>query len=118
MKQRCSNPRDNDFAIYGGRGIKVCERWQSFENFLADMGEMAPGMSIDRIDSDGDYEPGNCRWATNVEQQNNRRNNRIVLVNGESMTVSMAARSAGLKPKLVLRRLHSGKSIEQALASA
>lgn len=118
MKQRCESPGASKFAIYGGRGIKVCDRWQSFSNFLADMGERPPGMSIDRIDPDGDYEPGNCRWATQLEQQNNRRNNRMVLVNGERMTVSMAARSAGLKPDMVMQRLKRGLSIEQALVSA
>jgi hypothetical protein len=80
MKQRCSNPKAIGYANYGGRGIKVCERWESFENFLADMGE-APGgprgnadhRSIDRIDVEGNYEPGNCRWATQTEQIANRR---------------------------------------------
>lgn len=73
MKNRCLNPRDKDWKHYGGRGITVCERWLSFEPFLADMGEAPPGMTIDRRDNDKGYEPGNCRWATMTVQANNRR---------------------------------------------
>lgn len=74
MIQRCTNPKRHDWKRYGAIGVSVCDRWRSFENFLADMGETAPNLSLDRYpDPSGNYEPSNCRWATTLEQRHNRR---------------------------------------------
>lgn len=85
-KSRCYRKRDKNFPSYGGRGIKVCDRWKdSFENFYADMGECPEGMTLDRIDNNGDYAPDNCRWATPKEQVRNRRNTTFVTFGGKTV---------------------------------
>ena len=73
MKQRCNNPNRDNYPYYGGRGIRVCERWESYENSIDDMGKRPRGTTLDRVDNDGDYSPGNCRWSTMKAQSNNRR---------------------------------------------
>jgi hypothetical protein len=73
MRERCNYPKNKKYKYYGGRGITVCERWARFENFLEDMGEPPLGMTLDRKDNDGNYEPGNCRWATKGEQESNKK---------------------------------------------
>lgn len=77
MRERCRNPNIPNYFRYGGRGITVCERWQTYANFLADMGECPPGLSIERENNDGNYEPGNCHWATDLEQGRNTRKVRL-----------------------------------------
>lgn len=91
MISRCRNPNVKEYKHYGGRGITVAERWLEFANFFADMGERpSPLHSLDRINNNGNYEPGNCRWATAKEQQRNRRTTRIVKLNGKEMTITEA----------------------------
>jgi hypothetical protein len=99
MRQRCNNPNDKSYKNYGGRRIKVCKRWDNvengFPNFLEDMGERPEGYSLDRIDNDGDYTPENCKWATRTEQQNNRRSNRLITINGRTRTFTQWVREQG-----------------------
>lgn len=98
MKQRCYYAKHKDYASYGGRGIRVCERWlHSFENFLADMGRKpSPNHSVDRIDQNGDYTPENTRWANNFTQARNRRNTiRVTMPNGDNVTLKEAAALCG-----------------------
>lgn len=116
MRDRCSDPANDYWHLYGGRGIKVCERWQDFEAFFADMGER-PSVrhSIDRIDNNGNYEPGNCRWATAVEQMNNTRANRVIDFDGMRMSVSAWAEFTGLTAAGITGRLNRGQSAEEAL---
>jgi hypothetical protein len=96
MIQRCHNPNDAAFPRYGGRGIVVCERWRnSFEAWHEDMGRRPAGTSIDRIENGGNYEPGNCRWATRIEQMLNSRAVVAVVVGGQTMSFRRAARALG-----------------------
>lgn len=115
MRDRCRNPKNHAYLDYGGRGIEVCERWHKFENFYADMGERPAGLTLDRINNDGNYEPGNCRWATRAQQGRNKRNNHIVTVNGESKCVSEWAAGLSAPRRLVSVRLSRGWSDERAV---
>lgn len=87
MKRRCANPNAHNYEFYGGRGIKVCERWFSFMNFLEDMGEPPGGFTLDRVDAEGDYCPANCKWSSLVEQARNKRSNIFYTCFGETKTV-------------------------------
>lgn len=118
MRQRCINPKVRSYVHYGARGIKVCPRWNSFENFLMDMGEAPEGMTLDRIDVDGGYEPDNCRWASRITQMNNRRNNRMVDHNGERHTLAEWARRTGVKYHTLMARLDIGMPVARALSFA
>lgn len=109
IKQRCTNASCHNYRDYGGRGIKVCPEWlDSFDRFYADMGPRPAGCGIDRIDNDGDYCPGNCRWATQREQARNRRSNTYVVHNGVQLCIAEAAQMAGLSPKTIGTRMRRG----------
>lgn len=116
MVKRCRNPNDRAFKDYGGRGIKVCDRWlTSFENFLADMGEPTPGMQLDRIDNEGNYEPRNCRWVTSKQNCRNRRSNVFIEYQGQRKSIAEWAELAGLERKTLEYRLRAGWPAERAL---
>ena len=117
MKSRCYNPRVPEYKWYGARGIKMCESWKdSFEAFLADVGpKPGRGYSIDRIDNDGDYEPGNVRWATQAEQTANQQRNVKLTINGETQIMSEWARRYGLDVRLIHSRLKLGWSAYDAV---
>jgi hypothetical protein len=116
MLSRCENRSHVLFKRYGARGIAVCDRWHLYENFLADMGRR-PGAhySIDRKDVNGDYRPGNCRWATSKEQNRNTRRSRRVTVRGVSRTVAEWLERIGLPRQTFYKRLQRGMSEEEAL---
>jgi len=119
MKDRCQNAHGRHFPGWGGRGIKVCERWHKFENFFADMGPRpSTKHSLDRIDNDGNYEPGNCRWATWTEQASNRRNNDMVQFRGETRTLNEWSRVLGIGQGTLWHRLYTSKwSVDEALGT-
>lgn len=115
---RCTNPRAPRFLDYGGRGIKMCDRWRnSFPQFLSDIGPRpSPKHSLDRYpDNDGNYEPGNCRWATCQQQNRNQRSTVFLTLNGETECVAEWASRIGMKPTTLRARLRAGWSIERAL---
>jgi hypothetical protein len=115
MKSRCQNPANKRFHDYGGRGIRVCDEWQSFERFLSDMGERPSEMSIERIKNDLGYFKENCRWATRKEQQNNMRRNHVIEFNGDRRNLFQWAAVLKVKPNAIATRLRRGWSVEDAL---
>lgn len=118
MRNRCTNQNEPQFADYGGRGITICERWGSFESFLADMGERPDGMMLDREDNDGNYEPANCRWTTRTEQNRNRRSIKHVDFRGEIVCAAEAARRIGVTKDALYYRIRRGWTGERLLSSA
>lgn len=118
MRTRCHSVRASDYARYGGRGITVCQRWRdSFVVFLEDVGpKPSRAHTLDRIDNDGNYEPGNVRWATPTEQSNNRRNNRLVEYRGQRLTVGQLAKLTGVSRGRLYGRLNAGWPVEDAVA--
>lgn len=115
MKQRCFNEESQAYPYYGGRGITVCDRWRkSYAAFLADMGPRPENATLDRIDNDGDYEPGNCRWASRFRQVSNRRNTRRVVFEGQEISLTEACWRRGIDRKFVQTRIDRGWSPQRA----
>lgn len=115
MLQRCCNPNSTMYRYYGGRGITVCERWLDFASFYADMGDAPPNLTIERKDTNGNYEPSNCKWADFTEQVLNRRCTRWISCGGQTLTITQWARETGIKHGVISKRIASGWSVEDAL---
>ena len=116
IKKRCQNPNVDSYLFYGGRGIKLCERWQDYSNFLEDLQEH-PGapLQLDRIDTNGDYEPGNVRWVSPKDNARNRRNNTLLSFNGKTQCITAWAEELGWGRHVILNRLKLGWSVEDTL---
>lgn len=119
MIRRCHHPQTTGYENYGGRGIAVCDRWRaSFENFLADMGPRPhKEATIERENNDGNYEPGNCRWATRLEQGRNKRNNIFIEWNGQRKCLTEWAETTGINYGTLRKRLQLGWSVEKTLST-
>lgn len=116
MRRRCKDPKHKNYKEYGGRGIAVCERWAEYANFLADMKRRpSPKHTLERKDNNGNYEPGNCEWATRSRQSNNCRSNRLYTMNGETLNIAQWAAKTGIAYSKLFYRLNNGFSITRAL---
>ncbi len=108
MRNRCNDIGSDRYAFYGGRGIRICAEWNSFEAFLKDMGRCPAGMSLDRINNAGNYEPGNTRWATKKDQARNRRSNRLITINGRTQCMTAWAEEVGEDHTKIRARIKRG----------
>ena len=116
LKRRCNRSNHKDYVNYGGRGIRVCKRWEdSYTDFFIDMGKRPEGTTLDRIDNEGDYCKENCRWATLEEQHNNTRVNHYLTFNGETKTIAQWSREKRISEDAIQGRLKKGKTIEEVL---
>jgi hypothetical protein len=115
MRARCGNPKHKGYPNYGGRGVKVCARWDDFATFLSDMGPRPDGHTLDRIDTNGDYEPTNCRWVTDSTQRRNRRDNVLLTLHGRTMVMEDWAKELGVSQRMLCARLERGWSATEAL---
>lgn len=117
VKTRCFNPRGKRWQNYGGRGITMRPEWaDSFEAFLADMGPRPAGHTIERIDNDGDYEPGNCRWASRLEQARNKRTTPLYEWRGQALPIGTIAKATGKNRDTLLGRMKRGMTLEEAVS--
>lgn len=117
LRQRCNQKSNDRYKNYGGRGIKVCQRWDDFLNFLADMGERPPGYTIDRIDIDGDYCPENCRWLPRALQMKNMKQTIWITIENKTLCLTDWCKELGLKYTMVYQRIKSGMAPTEALTA-
>ncbi len=117
MRERCLSPASDAYKNYGGRGIKICERWSYFENFVSDMGDKPENMTLDRIETNGDYSPGNCKWSTKQEQARGRRKTRWFIIDGCRLCLVDVAEKYNIKRKTLEQRLKTGMPIEKAITT-
>lgn len=120
MKKRCYSPNNHKYKDYGARGIKMCNEWLKDYTVFRDWAMAngyTDGTTIDRIDNNGNYEPGNCRWITVAEQQKNRRNTRLYIMNGQLLTIPELARLKGMSPAVIRQNLRKGKRIQEICGS-
>lgn len=115
LRGRCNNPKNRAYPNYGGRGIKVCERWSKFSNFLADMGQPPPSMTLERKNNDEGYSKENCIWADRTAQSRNKRGNRLVTLHGETLPLSAWVERMGLKYGTIHQRILNGWPPQDAL---
>lgn len=115
MMARCYDPKHHKYHRYGGRGIRVCDRWICFRLFFEDMGKRPSGKTLNRIDNDGNYEPSNCEWATPLEQANNTSSCAVITFEGKTKSISAWAREMGITREALRNRLIRGWSIEDAI---
>lgn len=117
MIQRCHNPNNTNWKYYGGRGIAVCDRWRTYENFVADMGEPPIGHSIERLEVNGNYEPSNCIWADHRTQMRNTRKTVTIVLNGERMTFSEAAKNLRVQKTTMYDRMRRHQITHQQVVN-
>lgn len=115
MMARCYDPENHKYASYGGRGIRVCDRWLCCRLFIEDMGQRPQGMTLNRIDNDGPYSPENCEWADAHTQSRNRQDTRLITFNGETLCLTDWARKAGMRFETLRTRIDLGWSFEDAI---
>ncbi|KKL61320.1 hypothetical protein LCGC14_2196500 [marine sediment metagenome] len=115
MMQRCYNLKDKSYPRYGGRNIKVCARWFEFENFLEDMGEKPEGLTLERVDNSKGYTPDNCKWATIIEQANNKRNNHLLTYKGKTQNLTQWSKETGIHRETLLSRIKKGYTPKEVI---
>lgn len=118
MKSRCQNKRSADYSRYGGRGIKVCDRWQDFEKFFSDMGRCPPGLTLERKNNSLGYNPANCEWAPQAKQQRNRRDTRLITYKEKTMCLTDWADFLGISRSTLQWRLNHGHTIHDSIVKA